>query len=197
MSFLHSKMTLSIIAAIVLTSLILSIAGLSATTGSSAIVRDSTTSGGNLYGQSYSGGLIGGYLYENNSFPFATYASTSRILALPAISSWLSENNYAVNDLRPYVTLYPLGGNPYDFSQGTITENGTTYLIYEYLVVNSSVGLVMGTWINSANSTDVAKIFTYDTCGPNIVSFAIGGDETAFSTTTTTASQTTCPTDVP
>ena len=121
------------------------------------------TSGGILYGQSYSGMMMGSELYENNSFPFANYASTSQILALPAIISWLAENNYTVNDLRPYLSMYPSGGNPYDFAQGTAGENGTTYLIYNYLVVNSSVGLVMGAWVTS-NST-VGKIYTYDTCG--------------------------------
>jgi len=141
------------------------------------------TNEGNLY--------VGGELYENNSFPFQTYALTSQILALPAISSWLAENNYTVNDLRPYVSMYPLGGNPYDFSQGTVVENGTTYHVYEYLVVNSSVGLVIGAWVTS-NST-VVKIYTYDTCGPNIVSFL----PNILPSSETTASPPTCPTDVP
>jgi hypothetical protein len=37
-------------------------------------------------------------IYENNSFPFQTYASKSMILALPAISSWLAHRNYTVNE---------------------------------------------------------------------------------------------------
>ena len=152
------------------------------------------TSGGSLYGQSYSGVMMGSELYENNSFPFANYASTSQILALPAISSWLAENNYSVYDLRPYLSMYPSGGNPYDFSQGGAVVNGTTYYIYEYLVANSSVGLVIGAHVTS-NST-VAEIFTYDTCpGPNSV-FVNGGGGNIVSSKTNTSS-TTCATDVP
>lgn len=154
------------------------------------------TNGGSLYGQSYYGGLIGSELYENNTFPFAAYASTSTILALPEISLWLAENNYTIYDLRPYLTLYPSGGNPYDFSQGTARENGTTYFIYEYLIVNSPVGLVMGTWTNSANSTDVGKIFTYDTCGSGIAYSGLAVD-LSISPSSTADFPATCSTDVP
>jgi hypothetical protein len=95
---------------------------------------------------------------------------------------------------RPYLTQYTIG-NPYDTSQATVSENGTTrYNVYEYSVVNSSVGLVMDAWV-CPNMTIVTKIFTYHTCGPRIVSFGYS-IIVSSSVETTTTSQTGCPTDV-
>lgn len=143
---------------------------------SSAAPLNSTASvGGSLNGQSYSGGLIGNPIYANNSFPFKTYALSSSILGLPAISSWLASHDYSVIDLRPYSTLYPSQGNPYDFPQASGIENGTAFSIFEYIVANSPVGLVIGVWVamsgNQPTQT-VLKIFSYDTAGPNVVSDA-------------------------
>ena len=90
-------------------------------------------------------------------------ASTSRILALPKISSWLASHGYSPSDLRPYLTLYPSQGNPYDFAQGAITNtNGTNFLIYQYLVTNSANNLVIGGWVAANSSQTVAKVFTYE-----------------------------------
>lgn len=145
-------------------------ASLARTSASSA---STPSTGGVFDGQAYSGVMEGGYLYANNSFPFQSYASTSHILALPAISTWLASNGYSPSDLRPYLTMYPSSGNPYDFSQGTVSENGITYYVYEYLVTNSTNGLVIGAWVAPSSQT-VAKIFTYDTLGPGVVYSSLG-----------------------
>ena len=145
-----------------------SVAEFAYSSSTSRATSSSSPSGGIYNGQTYSGGLMGGELYENNSFPFASYAETSQILALPAISAWLTAHGYTPLDLRPYLSLYPSGGNPYDFAQGSATENGTTYLVYEYLVTNSTNGVVIGAWV-TPNMQTVAKIFTYDSTGPDAV----------------------------
>jgi hypothetical protein len=51
-------------------------------------------------------------------------------------------------------------------SQGSVTENGTTYRVCEYLVTNSTNGLVMGAWV-TPNTQTVAKIFTYNSTRPD------------------------------
>lgn len=125
-----------------------------------------SSSQGSLYGQTYPGVLNGTPLYLNNSFPFNEYATTSQILALPAVSSWLTANGLTVSSLRPFLTLWPSQGNPYDFSQMTVTENGTTFHDYMYLVTNSTSSEVIGIWVewnsNSLSSSTVAKIYTFD-----------------------------------
>ncbi len=140
---------------------------------SAAPLNSAAAAGGSLNGQSYSGELIGNPIYVNNSFPFETYAISSTILSLPAMSSWLASHDYSVTDLRPYSTLYPSEGNPYDFPQASGIQNGTAFSIFEYTVVHSPVGLVIGAWVamsgNQLTQT-VLKIFTYDTAGPGVVS---------------------------
>ena len=126
-----------------------------ASTGSST-----NNNGGVFNGQQYSGIIIGGLLYQNNTFPFQEYAQTSSILALPAVSTWLDSRGFVPQLLRPYLSLYPSQSNPYDFSQAEATENGTTYYIYEYLVTGSSNGPVIGIWVPVGTRT-VAKIFEY------------------------------------
>jgi len=142
---------------------------------SSASTASTSSSGGVFLGQTYSGEMKGGYLYENNSFPFASYAATSHILALPELSAWLASNGYSPSDLRPYLTMYPSTGNPYDFSQGTVTENGTTYYEYQYLVTNSTDGLVISAMVNPSSQA-VVSISTYDTSGPGIALSGGGGN---------------------
>ncbi len=140
-----------------------------ATTSHSSTV---SSGGGQLYGQSYSGVLIGNPIYTNNSFPFATYALSSHILGLPAVSVWLASHDYSPLALRPYLSLYPAQGNPYDFAEASGLQNGTAFNIYEYLVTNSSVGLVIGVWVSAGDTQavqSVLKIFTYDTIGANVV----------------------------
>ena len=170
MSFRHSG-KFPIIGAVALALMMLAVAA--SLPRSSASSNTTISTGGVFDGQTYSGVMQGGYLYENNSFPFQSYALTSHILALPAISAWLASNGYSPSDLRPYLTMYPSVGNPYDFSQGTVGENGTTYNVYEYLVTNSTNGLVIGAWV-APNSQTVAKIFTYDTRGPGVVYSSLG-----------------------
>jgi hypothetical protein len=113
--------------------------------------------------------MMGGLLWENNSFPFQGYATNSSILALPAISSWLASTGYSPSDLRPYLSMWPSCGNPYDFSQCGVTENATNYNVYEYIVTNSGTnpgnGLIIGAWVTANTTQNVAKIFTYDTSG--------------------------------
>jgi len=106
--------------------------------------------------------LTGGYLWENNSFPFQSYAANSTILALPAISSWLTANGYSPSDLRPFLSMWPSSGNPYDFSQMTVTENGTTYLVHQYVVTGSADGLVIGAWVADNSSQTVTNIYTFN-----------------------------------
>ena len=131
LSFTHSNTAFSIVGAIALSLLVVA-AGLNAqaSTQIRPAQQTSTPNGGVLNGQSYSGMMMGGLLWEDNSFPFQNYASNSSILALPAISSWLSSNGYTPSDLRPYLSMYPSQGNPYDFSQGGVTVNGTSYNVY-------------------------------------------------------------------
>lgn len=127
--------------------------------------------GGVITGQTYSCGLMGGLLWQNNSFPFQKYAATSQILALPAVSSWLSSHGYTLSELRPYLSMYPACGNPYDFAQGIVGfhDNGTVYNVYNYIVMNSPNGLVIGTWVTSGSPQTVGQIYTYNTTGPGIV----------------------------
>jgi hypothetical protein len=118
---------------------------------------------------------MGGLLWENNSFPFNSYASTSRILATSAVSSWLTAHNLTALDLRPLLSEYPSKGNPYDFSQGSVTAaNGTGYLVYEYILPQSAYGTTIGVWVENATSATptptVAKIFSYPQSGPNTIS---------------------------
>ena len=80
----------------------------------------------------------------------------------------MNPNGYSPSDLRPYLTMYPSQGNPYDFAQGNVVVNGTTYNVYEYIVTNSTVGLVIGVWVAANSSQTVGKIFTYDTVGPGV-----------------------------
>jgi hypothetical protein len=170
LSSTHSKASSSIIAAIALSLLVVA-AGLNAQ--ASPQIRPaqqvSTPNGGVLNGQGYSGMMIGGLLWQDNSFPFQNYASNSSVLALPAISSWLSSNGYTPSDLRPYLSMYPSQGNPYDFSQGGVTVNGTSYDVYEYIVTNSTYGLVIGAWVGANSTQMVAKIFAYETSGPGML----------------------------
>ena len=170
LSFTHSKTALSIIGAIALSLLVVA-AGLNAqaSTRIRPVQQTSTPNEGVLNGQGYSGMMMGGLLWEDNSFPFQNYASNSSILALPAISSWLSSNGYTPSDLRPYLSMYPSQGNPYDFSQGGVTVNGTSYNVYEYIVTNSTSGLVIGAWVGANSTQMVANIFTYETSGPGTI----------------------------
>lgn len=161
----------SIIGAVALSLLMLGVAA--NIPRSSASSASTTSTGGVFDGQTYSGVMEGGYLYENNSFPFESYAATSHILALPELSAWLASNGYSLSDLRPYLTMYPSTGNPYDFSQGALTENGTTYYDYQYLVTNSTNGLVISALVNPSSQAE-AKISTYDTSGPDIAYESLG-----------------------
>jgi hypothetical protein len=161
LSFTRSRTTFSIIVAIAVSVLVVA-AGIGVQ-GSTQVQSSTQTpsSGGVLYGQSYSGMLTGGYLWENNSFPFQSYAANSTILALPAISSWLTANGYSPSDLRPFLSMWPSSGNPYDFSQMTATENGTTYLIHQYVVTGSAEGLVIGAWVADNSSQTVTNVYTF------------------------------------
>ena len=91
----------------------------------------------------------------------------STILHLPAVSSRLASNGYSVSELTPYGGLYSTCGNPYDFSDGTVSfgNNGTTYLVCECIVTSSRDGLVIGAWV-APGSITIGKIFAYDTAGP-------------------------------
>jgi hypothetical protein len=133
-------------------------------------ISTSSANGTGIYEQTYSCELAGGELWLNNSIPFQQYARNSTILQLPAIATWLASHNYSVSELRPYLSLYPTCGNPYDFAQGTVgfAKNGTTYLVYGYIVTNSPVGLVIGAWV-APGSMYVGSIYTYDTAGPGLV----------------------------
>jgi hypothetical protein len=164
----HSKTPFSIVGAIALSLLVVA-AGFGAQASTQIRPVPKNSSGGVFDVQGYSGMMMGGLLWENNSFPFQDYASTSSILALPAISSWLSSNGYTPSALRPYLSMYPSQGNPYDFSQGGVTVNGTSYNVYEYIVTNSTYGLVIGAWVGASSSLTVAKIFTYETSGPGVI----------------------------
>jgi hypothetical protein len=173
LSFTHSKTAFSVVGAIALSLLVIA-AGLNAQASTQIRPAQQTSSSGGVFdSQGYSGMMMGGLLWEDNSFPFQDFASNSSILALPAISSWLSSNGYTPSDLRPYLSMYPSQGNPYDFSQGGATVNGTSYNIYEYIVTNSTYGLVIGAWVGANSTQTVAKIFTYETSGPGI--FCGGG----------------------
>lgn len=125
-----------------------------------------TTEGGDFNGQRYSGTLMGNTLWTNNSFPFQNYISSSKILSLTAVKSDLSTyagiSNAATSNLRPYLSLYPSVGNPYDFAQGIVgnKKTNTLYYVYEYVVPAS--GLIIGFWITPTSPRHVEHVFTYD-----------------------------------
>ena len=139
----------------------------------------SKDSGGSVgpYGQTYQGVLVGESIWENSTFPFQTYASTSKVLAMPAVNSWLATHGYWADELRPYLSLYPSVGNPYDFAEGWGTVGGVTYYSYQYIVPNSPNGTVVSVEVH--NQT-VGEISTYDTIGPSVAQFNTGENANSY-----------------
>ena len=196
MSLVHSRAAFSLVAVIMLGALVVAAGTDVQASAQTRSAAQTPLSGSPLYGQPYSGTVQGGYLWENNSFPFQAYAANSTILALPAISSWLSANGYSPAELRPYLTMWPSGENPYDFSQGIgytggvcagslvnepnrpglVCEGsvvGGTYF-YEYQYVVTGTTQVISASVADNSSQTVFNIFTYSYVGSWGVSSAGG-----------------------
>lgn len=127
--------------------------------GTAGLPLSSTATAQTFKGQAYTGRLLGNELWLNASYPFESQASNSRILHLPAVQSWLDQNNYSISDTKPYISLYPSEGNPNDFSDMTITKSGVTYYDYLYLLPHS---LVVGVWVSEGSTPSVARIYDYN-----------------------------------
>lgn len=104
--------------------------------------------------------LVGGEAWLSNSIPFSLYAANSTILALPSVSSWLSSHSISIYDLKPYLSMWPSSGNPYDYSQGSVSfvNNQTVYDVYTYILPN---GTVVGVWVMSGNPAVVGRPYTF------------------------------------
>ena len=104
--------------------------------------------------------FVGGEIWQNSSIPFAKDAANSAILSLPTLSSWLSSHSISINELRPYLSVWPSQGNPYDYAQGTVgwTDNNTFYSVYSYILPN---GTVIGVWVSQSSPRVVESIYTY------------------------------------
>ena len=104
------------------------------------------------------------YVYYNNSDTKldGLYRAQSVMLSNPEINAWLTHNHINKSLLLPYVTMIPVGGNPYDYSQGSVTINSTTYAIYSYELPN---GTVISFWVLGNN---ILKVYTYQST-PNVV----------------------------
>lgn len=114
----------------------------------------------------YNNTKLGGapqYAYYNNSNAEldALYRAQSVMLGNPEISAWFVSHHVNKSLLLPYVTLTPIGVNPYDYSQGSVTVNSTTYAIYAYELPN---GTVIAFWLLGNN---VVKPYTYQST-PNM-----------------------------
>jgi len=109
------------------------------------------------------------YVYYNSSDTKLdeSYRAQSVMLSNPEINAWLTHNHIHKSLLLPYVTMIPVGGNPYDYSQGSVTINSTTYAIYSYELPN---GTVISFWVLGNN---MVRAYTYQST-PNVV-FSVGG----------------------
>ncbi len=103
--------------------------------------------------------LMGDELWLNKTFPFQKYAAESQILRLPEVQTWLTQHSFSATDLKPYVSLYSSCSNPYDYSQGDVTENGTSYRVFSYVLPS---GEVLGAWVSGSPPYSVPKLYTYD-----------------------------------
>jgi hypothetical protein len=124
----------------------------------------SASSGSHVILSSSPSNLVGGELWLNNSYPFQSEAASSTILALPAVSTWLSSHDISIGQLRPYDSLWSSQGNPYDYSQGTVgLGNGTVYDDYDYILPNGTV-IAVGVPEGSPAGVPVA-FFTFPSQG--------------------------------
>jgi len=78
------------------------------------------------------------YTIYTNATQNAIYRNSSKMLANPVFRGWLEAQHVNVSWLAPYVTMIKIGVNPYDYSQGNVTVNGTAYQIYAYLLPNGT-----------------------------------------------------------
>lgn len=142
--------------------LALMVIGSSASPGSSAVSASSRST------------LIGGELWLSNSVPFQADAATSVILALPTISAWLSSHSISLNGLKPYLSVWPSQGNPYDYAQTIVSflKNDTVYGVYSYILPN---GTVIAAWVRENSAQHVEKIFTYASESNATNSFSFAG----------------------
>jgi len=104
------------------------------------------------------------FAYYNNSDTKldAFYRAQSVMLSNPELNAWFALNHVNKSLLLPYVTLILIGGNHYDYSQGSVTINSTTYSIYSYELPN---GTVISFWVLN---NGIAKVYTYQST-PNII----------------------------
>jgi hypothetical protein len=145
--------------------LVLGLLGFTCITGGLTVARSGSASGESHVTLSSSpSNLVGGELWLNNSYPFQSEAASSTILALPAVSTWMSSHDISINQLRPYDSLWSSQGNPYDYSQGTVgLGNGTVYNDYDYILPNGTV-IGIGVPVGSPPGVLVA-IFTFPSQG--------------------------------
>ncbi len=134
-------------------SLLLVVSGFAVFAAAQASSAPSIASGSTGAIRSYGPPQYSVYDYTNAT-QNAIYRNNSKMLANPVFRGWLEAHHVNVSWLAPYVTMTKIGVNPYDFSQGNVTVNGTAYQIYAYLLPN---GTAISFWYNG----NVTHIFTY------------------------------------
>ncbi len=141
--------------------LVLGLLGLTSMITGLNLVQPISASGGSQVTLSSSAStLVGGELWLNSSYPFQSEAASSTILALPALSVWLTSHDIAKDQLRPYLSLWSSQGNPYDYAQTTVgfADNNTVYGVYQYILPN---GTVIGVWASEGSLKVVESIYTF------------------------------------